>query len=240
MRRYCLAMARTTNAQTRNEELYFQIRARLLRGEFGPGDQIRTDDLCTRYGVSVSVVREVLTRLAGQGLIKTVANKGFRVPPISADEIVDLCRARVEIEALTLRLAAERGDVAWEASVIAAHHELARTPRVSISEDPEANERWSIVHARFHRECAAGCGSRRLCHVRQQLYDEAEIFRQYARLYGAGRDVEVEHAAICDALVARDASRAAALVRDHVEATASASLEALARRDAETQAGQAV
>jgi GntR family transcriptional regulator, carbon starvation induced regulator len=223
-------VARTATARTRNEQLYLQIRARLLRGEFGPGEPIRTDDLCSRYRVSVSVVREVLTRLAAQGLIRTEANKGFRVPPISSDEIIDLCRARTEIEALTLRLAVEHGDVAWEASVIAAHHELARTPRVSISEDPEANERWSIVHARFHEACAAGCRSRRLCLIRQQLFDEAEVFRQYARLHGAGRNVEAEHAALAEALVARDGARAVRLVREHVEATARANLAALADR----------
>lgn len=77
-------MARTATSRTRNEELYLKIRARLLRGEFGPGEPIRTDDLSNRYGVSVSVVREVLTRLAAQRLIRTEANKGFRVPSISA------------------------------------------------------------------------------------------------------------------------------------------------------------
>jgi DNA-binding GntR family transcriptional regulator len=177
--------------------------------------------------VSVSVVREVLTRLAAQRLIRTEANKGFRVPSISAEEIVDLCRARAEIEALAVRLSVERGDVAWEASVVAAHHELARTPRASISEDPEANERWSLAHARFHEACAAGCGSRRLGIVRQQLFDEAEVFRQYARLHGAGRDVESEHAAITEALITRDAARAADLMREHVERTARANLASL-------------
>jgi GntR family carbon starvation induced transcriptional regulator len=224
-------LARTATSRTRNEELYLKIRARLLRGEFGPGEPIRTDDLSNRYGVSVSVVREVLTRLAAQRLIRTEANKGFRVPSISAEEIVDLCRARAEIEALAVRLSVERGDVAWEASVVAAHHELARTPRASISEDPEANERWSLAHARFHEACAAGCGSRRLCIVRQQLFDEAEVFRQYARLHGAGRDVESEHAAITDALLARNAARAADLMREHVERTARANLASLAAHE---------
>lgn len=122
--------------------------------------------------------------------------------------------------------------------MIAAHHELARTARASISEDPEANERWSIVHARFHEACAGGCGSRRLCLVRQELFDEAEVFRQYARLHGAGRDVEAEHAAIAEALVARDGARAVRLVREHVEATARANLAALAGRGTDERSGR--
>jgi DNA-binding GntR family transcriptional regulator len=54
------------------------------------------------------------------------------------------------------------------------------------------------------------------------------VFRQYARLHGAGRDVEAEHVAITDAILARDASHAADLMREHVERTARANLAALA------------
>jgi GntR family carbon starvation induced transcriptional regulator len=231
-------MAKTAEAKTRQEALYLQIRARLLRGEFSPGEPIRTDEVCSTYGVSVSLVREVLTRLAEQRLVTAEANKGFRVSPISAEEITDLCLVRAELEAFAIRLAIERGDVAWEASVVAAHHELANTRRASISEDPEANERWAIIHSRFHAACAAGCGSRRLRVMRQQFFDEAEVFRQYSRLYGSGRDVEAEHAAITDAVVGRNAELAQTLVRAHVELTARATLVAWNRRDLERRSGE--
>ena len=215
-------MAKTANAKTRQEGLYLQIRARLLRGEFAPGEPIRTDQLCANYGVSVSVAREVLTRLAEQRLVAFEANKGFRVAPLTAENIADLCLVRSELEALTISLAIKHGSASWEASVVAAHHELAITPRPSIAEDPEGNERWAMIHSRFHAACAAGCGSPRLCAVRQQFFDEAEIVRQYSRLYGAGRDVEGEHAAIVQAIIARDAELAQSLVRAHVELTAQA------------------
>ena len=226
-------MAKTATAKTRQEGLYLQIRARLLRGEFAPGEPIRTDQLCANYGVSVSVAREVLTRLAEQRLVAFEANKGFRVAPLTAENIADLCLVRSELEALTISLAIKHGSAAWEASVVAAHHELAITPRPSIAEDPEGNERWAEIHSRFHAACAAGCGSPRLCAVRQQFFDEAEIVRQYSRLYGAGRDVEGEHAAIVQAIIARDAERAQALVRAHVQLTAQATLAAFNQRESE-------
>jgi GntR family transcriptional regulator, carbon starvation induced regulator len=233
-------MARTADTKTRGEALYLDVRARLLRGEMAPGQPIRTDELCANYGVSVSLVREVLTRLAAQRLLISEANKGFRVTPISAEHIQDLCVVRTELESLTVRLAIEKGDIEWEASVIAAHHRLANTPRPSIAEDPEGNERWAIAHSEFHSVCADGCGSPRLCAVRQSFFDEAEIFRQYSRLYGGNRDVEAEHAAITDAIVTRNAALADELVRAHVELTAKATLVAWTERVTTTDPGDRV
>ena len=103
-------MAKTANAKTRQEGLYLQIRARLLRGEFSPGEPIRTDQLCANYSVSVSVAREVLTRLAEQRLVAFEPNKGFRVAPLTAENIADLCLVRSELEALTISLAIKRGN----------------------------------------------------------------------------------------------------------------------------------
>ncbi|MDT3446321.1 MULTISPECIES: GntR family transcriptional regulator [unclassified Pseudofrankia] len=226
-------MARTADARTRNEALYLDIRAQLLRGDLSPGQRIRTEDLCVAFGVSVSVVREVLTRFTAQRLVMSEPNKGFRVTPITVEAINDLCLLRSELEGLAVRLAVERGDVDWEASVIAAHHRLANAPRPSIAADPQANERWSILHSEFHAVCASGCGSPRLCAIRQDLFDEAEIFRQYARLYGGERATTQEHAAITGAIMRRDAALAEELVRAHVERTARATLDAWNRPNRE-------
>lgn len=221
-------MARTADAKTRHEAVYFRVRARLLRGEFGPGEPIRADQIAAAYGVSVSVAREALMRLSEQRLIVAQPNRGFRVTPLDVDTITDLSLVRSELEALTVGLAIERGDAAWEAAVVAAHHELAITARPSIAEDPDGNERWAILHSRFHAVCASGCGSPRLCATRQQYFDEAEVVRQFSRLQNTGRNVEQEHAELVDAIVARDAARAQAIVRSHVGRTTQSTLDALA------------
>lgn len=223
-------MAKTTTSKTRHEAVYLEVRASLLRGDHGPGDPVRADTICSTHGVSVSVAREVMIRLAEQRLLVAEPNKGFRVADMSRASLEDLCDVRSEVEALAVGLAIERGDAAWEASVVATHHELALTPRPSIAEDPEGNERWASIHSRFHAACAAGCGSARLCEIRQQLFDEAEVVRQYSRLHGTARNVEREHAEFVDAIVARDAPRAQAILRAHVTRTAEATIAALERR----------
>jgi GntR family transcriptional regulator, carbon starvation induced regulator len=223
-------VAVTAEASSRSESIYLDLRRRLLRGQFVPNHRLKLSDLCAERGVSVSVVREALTRLAEQGLIHSQPNKGFYVPLYTVEEINDLAFMRSHIEPLAITRSVERGDAAWEASVVAAHHELRLTPRTTAAADPVANEQWSRAHAAFHAACAAACGSPRLLATRQRLYDEAEALRQMSDSGGRRRDVEGEHSAIVRAIVARDASRAAELIGKHVQTTASLSVKhALAR-----------
>jgi GntR family transcriptional regulator, carbon starvation induced regulator len=222
-------VAVTEEASSRSESIYLDLRRKLIRGYYTPNHRLKLSDLCAESGVSVSVVREALTRLAEQGLIKSQPNKGFFIPIYTAKEINDLAFMRMQVEPLAVRLSVERGSAAWEASVVATHHELRLTPRVPASEDLVAAEQWSRAHAAFHAACAAACGSPRLIRLRQRLYDEAEAMRQMAGLSSAGgrnRDVEGEHAAIVKAIVARDADLAAEMILKHIEITASISVKA--------------
>lgn len=224
-------MAVTEEASSRSEAIYLDLRRKLLRGEFTPNYRLKLSELCAERGVSVSVVREALTRLAEQGLIQSQPNKGFYIPSYTVEEINDLAFLRQHIEALAIRLAIEQGNTAWEASVVAAHHELSLMPRVPSSVDPAGHQRWSRAHAAFHASCVAACGSPRLLAAQHRLYDEAEVLRQMSDMSGGlRRDVEGEHAAIVEAITTRDADRAAELIRRHVEITASLSVKAALAR----------
>ena len=222
-------MARTDGAETRNFSLYLDIRRNLLRGSFPAGHRFKLSELCVEHEASSSVVREALTRLAGQGLVRLEPNKGFSVPTFDDAEINDIAFVRAEIESLAVRRAIEIGDIAWEAGVVAAHHQLAVTPSATMEEDPEANERWTSAHRAFHYACAAGCGSQRLLAFRAQLYDQSEIIRQMAKIrQGKWRNVAAEHAAIAAAVVARDADKATELLHKHIDTTRQACLHSFA------------
>jgi len=57
---------------TRTGEVYEALRADILNTQIEPGRRLKIADLSNRFGVSLSVVREALTRLGEQGLV--VAN----------------------------------------------------------------------------------------------------------------------------------------------------------------------
>lgn len=221
---------------TRSAFVHAQLREDVLRGVLPPGSRLRFVELAERFSVSQSVVREALTRLAEQGLAVAMPQQGFRVRPLSLTDLDELTDARVEIETLVLRRSIERGDIAWESSVVAAHHELAKTPTARPSGD--LSGAWFTAHEQFHRSVLHGCGNDRLYDVAVALRDAASLYRWWSQPVGGDyhRDFELEHRQILDAIVARDTDAASELLSQHIQRTSDALRDA-AMADSDLAAG---
>src|ERR1700722_11465750 len=157
---------------TRTEKVYEKLRTDLLNGTLLPGQKLKLVELTERFGVSQSVIREALTRLAEQDLLIASPQRGFRVRDLSIEDIAELTETRIQVESVALRLALERGDLQWETEVLAAHHRLERTPVTR--EDGTVSEDWSPSHRDFHQALLNGSANRRLESVANSLRDSAE------------------------------------------------------------------
>jgi DNA-binding GntR family transcriptional regulator len=134
---------------------------------------------------------------------------------------------RCDIESLALRQAIERGDIDWEARLVAAHHVLINTPFCAPSDPLRVNEEWTAAHARFHAMLVDGCNSPLLRQVRSSLYDASERYRRWSvPADGGQRDVGGEHRTLLEATLARDAPRAVDLLVEHFRRTTRILLEA--------------
>ena len=118
----------TASRATRTEEVYAVLRGDLFKGVFAPGQKLRVVELGERFGASQSVIREALLRLTEQNMLVAEPQRGFRVCDLSIDDIAALTETRVLIESQALRWSVERGDLAWETAVLAAHHRMEKTP----------------------------------------------------------------------------------------------------------------
>lgn len=207
---------------TRADFVHAQIRDEILQGVLPPGHRLRLAELAERFSVSQSVIREALTRLAERGLAVALPQQGFRVITLSPEDLNELTEARVQVEGLVLRHAVQRGDIGWESSVVAAHHHLANTPETR--PDGDLNGNWFAVHEHFHRTLLGGCGNGRLAAVAISLRDAAALYRRWSLPVGHDyeRDVAGEHQALLDAVLARDPSAAAKVLRRHIERTSDA------------------
>lgn len=223
------------------EDVYEALRADILLGRRLPSSRLPLNEIAEEHGVSLSVVREAVTRLAGEDLVEATPQRGYRVRSLSLDHLHDLTWVRIQIETLALREAIANGDVAWESNLVGAHHRLSVTPMYF--EDGTGNVEWLRAHAAFHAALAAAAGSPILERMRRQLYDAAELYRMWSgNLPGrpARLHVRDEHKAIFEAALARDVERAVELLSRHLEATAH-QLEAVAPDlDAEPDAEHAV
>jgi DNA-binding GntR family transcriptional regulator len=89
-------------------KVYGALREAIIRRDFDPGEPLTEHDLCRRFGVSRTPVREALARLEGDQLVRVVPKKGAFVRTVSHDEIRELYEIREALEALVVRLAAPR------------------------------------------------------------------------------------------------------------------------------------
>ena len=104
------------------DSVYQRIRADILAARLEPGQKLNVKSLGGAYDVSLNVVRESLSRLAGEGLVRANPQLGFCLPPASIPDLVDLTEARIEIDSTALRWSMERGDLDWESQVVSTRH----------------------------------------------------------------------------------------------------------------------
>lgn len=206
---------------TRPKGLNELVRLDILAGAWMPGDRLQPTLLAERYGVSTTVIREALTRLAGEKLVEMEPNRGFFVQRLSLSALRDLTELRCRSEALAIELAIERGGLQWQSELIAAHFILSQTPRRGENDPKHVDEEWAVVHRAFHSKLVDGAGMSILTDLARQLSDSTELYRRWAAPSVAAeqRDVEAEHREILEAVLARDAELATRLLRTHYERT---------------------
>lgn len=206
---------------TRASRVAAELRTAILRGEIEPGAMINLDQLRSRFGISLSPLREAISRLVADGLVEAEDQRGFRIAPVSRENLAEVTDMRADLEGLALGLSIDRADVEWEGEVLSALHRLNRIDRDP--DRPESLEAWEAAHAGFHNVLATGCDRpmlRAICERLQGLNDRYR--RRLVRQDDGDRDVGSEHAAIAEAAVGRNRDLAIALLRQHIQRTGTA------------------
>jgi DNA-binding GntR family transcriptional regulator len=118
-----------------NIDIYKQLHRRILFIEYEPGQILKEQNLAKEFGVSRTPLRAVLFRLEWEHLIKILPRTGVQVTELELNRIMNVYQARLELEEVIGRLAAER---------FAEHHFerlkelLKECDRVSGHKDPKA------------------------------------------------------------------------------------------------------
>ncbi|ANN78463.1 GntR family transcriptional regulator [Bordetella flabilis] len=192
-----------------------QVRAAILEGSFAPGAKLRLDDLRRQYGVSLSPLREALTRLAAEGLVQITDQRGYRVAPVSAENLIEVTRLRTQLEVMALVESLRHGDETWEDSLAAAYHRLSRLER-----DGKRADGWEKAHRAFHLTLFSACGMPLLLRFCGTLHDLSDRYRRlFLATHAPDENVPAEHHAIFEAAMARDEALAARILTNHLQRT---------------------
>lgn len=87
------------------EKVYELVRDHIVSKEVAPGSKINEETLATNLGVSKTPVREALSKLAHEGLVEIVPNRGSFKVKLTKEDIHEVMLIRETLEGLCIRLA---------------------------------------------------------------------------------------------------------------------------------------
>jgi len=196
-------------SESLSERAYRELRQRIVRLDFAPGDVLREDDLRAELGIGRTPIREALQRLGREHFVTVVPRQGMFVSGIDVSELSMLFETRTVLEPYAARLAAARGQ---------AHHwdqmEAALQPTSDTS--LESSDLLDIDRT-CHEIMWAAAGNRFLLDTLDMLYAQSDrLWHLYLADVADMEEAVGEHRAILDALRAGDGDKAAQLVDHHV------------------------
>ena len=157
-------------------------------------------------------------------LWRTSRTAAARVTELSVDDLTEVYEARLALEPLTVRRAAEQFTDQKAASATARLSELNRLP------DDNSTATWA-AHTAFHFSLYEAAGSNWLVRLIRPLWETSERYRLAAPVRRKLATRSGEHELILQACIEHDGDRAAAAIHDHLAVTANVVSKAMGGDD---------
>jgi len=193
------------------EQVYDKLKAMSVGYDFKPGERLNEGVLASALGVSRTPLREALTRLTTEGLLRFSPGKGFFCRDLDAQEVFSLYEMRKIVETEALRLSLER---AKEEEIDALLMFLENT-------GPEPGDRSVEELVRldeiFHESLMAMSGNLEMLRVLRNINARIRFVRWIDMERCDRRVSQNDHREILLGLKARDADRCMPILARHID-----------------------
>lgn len=194
------------------------LRTGIVSGTLRPGARVSEAAIATDLGVSRSPVREALRELEKEGLVRSIPNRGVEVATLTVDDLYEVYAIRGALEALATREAVQGATDADIADLRLIMQQMRAQASASAGRSA-----FVPLDVSFHQRIRRMARNKRLETILAGLEAQVRLSLAVAAAVDpdpAGFRVEEllrEHAEIFEAIEARDASGAEALVARHIE-----------------------
>jgi DNA-binding GntR family transcriptional regulator len=199
------------------DEVFDLLYARVIAGQYTRGEWLRQEDIASQLDVSQTPVREALDLLVSAGLAERVPYRGVRIRELSHTEILDAYILRLQLESLTVRLAALNISASQSEQLQALVEETRSL--VTLQDMPRLRQ----LNKRFHSLIAEYSGNPLLARMYEMASNIFPDWMLYEFLYRHPELLQPslenefqEHLAIFRAIAAHDAETAARCVVEHI------------------------
>lgn len=220
----------STAIPSQTHQVYESLRAAILRLDVAPGERLSERGLEATYGASRTPSRAALMRLESEGLVAR-EGRGWIVSPIDLAEIHAISEMRAAVESAGVRYAVARA-TNDEVEALRGLLEASRPATAEGSDRSGADrgdeEQGVRAGTSFHVELARLSGNAVMVQSVGDSMTRLERTRWLeVRTPEARAQAWSDHLAIVEAIAARDAEMAAALVARHIHGTNERLIQAL-------------
>ena len=202
---------------SRGNVVYAGLRRAIIEGAIRPGTRLPEDSVGESFGVSRTIVRSVLARLAAEGLVSREPKRQATVAVPTLEDARDLFRVRRGVERMVVEILCEGLDHGHEARLLA-HVEAEHAAK-------GRNEATSIALAgEFHMLLGRLTGNETLYRYVNELVSRCSlVLAIYGRPHSTDCAVS-EHRQLIAAIAGGQTKRAVELMDAHLESVASRAL----------------
>lgn len=203
--------AQTRRTARRSEAVFDALEQDIVLGRLRPEAALTEMELAARFDCSQGTVREALMRLAEEGLVKRLPNRGTHVAPCLADDARALLNIRREIECGYLGRVVAGADAALETDLRGALNAMRNAARDG--DEYRLSEMDRLFHARLFRAANLPLVAPMLtrCLIHNHRFKILNSQPNRALMATAER-----HVPIVDALEARDEAALRDLLSHHI------------------------
>jgi DNA-binding GntR family transcriptional regulator len=203
----------TVERRSTTDQVLHELRTAILAGRIKPTEQLPEAALAQSFGTGRSAIREAIRQLVQEGLVVTEINRGARVRPVSATDLIDVYRARTAIEVAAVGALLECEYAFDIAPLQQAQQRICDVCPADGSEAPSAVLIAADID--FHRVMVGLAGSPRLSRAHEPLAAESQMLLNWHPVYPVS-DYVIDHQKLLQAIADRDPA-AGDVVREHLK-----------------------
>jgi DNA-binding GntR family transcriptional regulator len=205
------------------DEAYTAIRAMIVDGEIPPGSRVTVRPIADRLSLSATPIKAALVTLQREGVLVSKLHRGFFVPQLSTEDMLEIYEMREALDRLASRRAATSPSHVAIASRLRRDCEEQRA--FLETNDVDGYRRSDLD---FHRNLWILCGNNRLRRTAEELMGQMKLRNSLsARLPGRVSMSLSEHLAIVDAVEQGDSEGAESAARHHIDSVQKTFLESM-------------
>ena len=199
------------HSQNLHESTFQKLRSLLVEGKIAPGSKLNERELAERLNVSRTPIREAIRRLAADGLVELIANRGAIAVELSLEDVIHTFDVIADLEGFSGELAANNISAATLSELEALQYEmLASYARRDLSS-------YYKLNLRIHHLINQAANNPVLSRLFSQVNARIEALRFRSNQDGVKWEKAVEeHQEMLEALKARDSKRMRKIMMQHV------------------------